>query len=102
MNDPDGEPYAFFVRGDDMKADVLVAETRYQEGAIARSLRTFLTIEDVLVHKLIAWRAKDQDDIRSILQAGQPYDVAYVERWAKEWAVLDRWAEMIETPADPG
>jgi hypothetical protein len=100
MHDPDGEPYAYFVRGDDMKADVLVAETAYQEEAIIRSRGTFLTIEDVLVHKLIAWRAKDQDDIRSILQAGHGYDGSYVERWAAEWGVLDRWAEITATPTD--
>lgn len=50
-----------------------------------------LTIEDVIVHKLIAWRAKDRDDVASILGRGLPRDDDYVARWAAEWEVTERW-----------
>ncbi len=50
-----------------------------------------LTPEDVIVHKLIAWRPRDRDDIASILDAGLALDVTYIEHWASEWEVLDRW-----------
>jgi hypothetical protein len=71
--------------------DVIVAGTEYQRGAIRRGLRKWLTIEDVLVHKLIAWRPKDRDDVRSILSARPVLDEAYIERWVREWEVEDRW-----------
>ncbi|MCC7076456.1 MAG: hypothetical protein IT198_04965 [Acidimicrobiia bacterium] len=43
------------------------------------------------MHKLIAWRPRDRDDIASILDAGLALDVTYIEHWASEWEVLDRW-----------
>lgn len=50
-----------------------------------------LTVEDVIVHKLIAWRPRDRDDIRSILEAGVALDAAYLTRWIAEWELADRW-----------
>lgn len=52
-----------------------------------------ITVEDVIVHKLIAWRPRDRSDIASILEAGHPLDLAYIERWAAEWDVLGRWEQ---------
>ena len=94
----DDDPYLYFVRGraggPDIKIDVIVAETPYQEEAIDRGLaRHVLTVEDVIIHKLLAWRARDQDDIRSILAAGHEPDETYVAYWATEWGVEDRWHE---------
>jgi hypothetical protein len=93
MREPGGEPYAYFVRGNSERIDILIAETGYQREALARSTDGYLTVEDVIVHKLLAWRPRDVDDVRSIL-AGDPHlDIGYVERWAREWEVLDRWEE---------
>lgn len=88
------EPHVLFVRGDGMKADILLPVVEYQELAIARSERHFLTVEDVIVHKLIAWRPRDRDDIASILQTGRSFDRSYVEHWATEWDVHDRWDQI--------
>jgi len=52
-----------------------------------------ITVEDVLVHKLIAWRARDRNDIASILETAPKLDETYIEHWATEWDVLDRWYE---------
>jgi hypothetical protein len=71
----------------------LLAETEYQQEALARATNGFLTAEDVLVHKLIAWRPRDKDDIRSILEATREIDDAYVVRWATAWGVEARWHE---------
>ena len=77
--------------GPEGNVDLIVAGTDYQRGAIQRSTGGVLAIEDVLVHKVIAWRPKDQDDIRSILAAGRSFDTAYVEHWVAEWGFEDRW-----------
>jgi hypothetical protein len=44
--------------------DVIVAETDYQQIARARASDGHISVEDVIVHKLIAWRGRDQDGIR--------------------------------------
>jgi hypothetical protein len=47
----------------------------------------------VLVHKVIAWRPKDRDDIASILSTKIGFDREYVDHWVAEWDVADRWRE---------
>ena len=41
----------------------------------------------------LAWRLRDRDDIRSILEAEVPLDASYIEEWASAWDVADRWVE---------
>lgn len=87
------EPYVVFIRGADVSVDVLLAETEYQRLAMDRAVDGVITAEDVIVHKLLAWRSRDRDDIASIFAAGTPLDEAYIERWADAWEVRDRWEE---------
>lgn len=94
LADSDGGVYMYVVRGEgDVRLDLIVAETRFQQEAMRRAVDGCITVEDVIVHKLIAWRRRDRDDIQSILAAGHRLDVAYIERWAAEWDVADRWAK---------
>lgn len=88
-------------------ADVLLAETDYQRTALERasvealeggSPVRFLRVEDVIVHKLIAGRPRDVDDIGEILATGRGLDVEYVERWASFWGVLDLWRKLRAEP----
>jgi len=89
----ESSPYVVFIRGDGVKVDALLVETEYHAEAHRRAVNGMLTVEDVLVHKLIAWRAKDLDDIASILSTRPQLDTDYISRWATEWQVDDRWAE---------
>ncbi|MCC5953938.1 MAG: hypothetical protein JJU45_17725 [Acidimicrobiia bacterium] len=89
----DGSPYAVFARGAGMRVDVLVAETSYQREAIERAVDGQLTAEDVVVHKVLAWRPRDRDDLVSILRSGIELDEAYIERWVAAWQVGERWEE---------
>ncbi len=92
----DGEDvHLIRARRSDGSIDLIIAGTDYQRLAIERGAHAVLTIEDVLVHKVIAWRPKDQDDIRSILEAGHEFDREYVERWTVEWGFVDRWHEAL-------
>ncbi len=93
MAEPGGTPYVLFIRGDGIRVDVLLAETDYQRQALDRAEGPFITVEDVIVHKLLAWRARDRDDIAEIFAGGVAIDENYVERWADEWQVRDRWEE---------
>ena len=93
MAEPGGSPYVVFIRGHGFKVDALAIETEYQAEAHARASGGVLTVEDVLIHKLIAWRAKDQDDIASILATRPVLDETYIASWVSQWQVDERWAE---------
>lgn len=82
MAEPGQSPYIVFIRGDDLVVDVLLAETNYQREAMERAVEGIITVEDVIVHKLPAWRARDRDDVASIL-ADHARDEEYIERGLK-------------------
>jgi hypothetical protein len=87
----DGLEYLVCARVGSARVDVLLAETYYQRLAIDRAVDGVLTVEDVIVHKLIAGRPRDLDDIASILAAGVSVDDAYVVEHSTSWGVDDRW-----------
>jgi hypothetical protein len=93
MAEPGAAPFVVFIRGKGHRVDVLLAETEYQHTALDRATGPAITAEDVIVHKLIAWRPRDQDDIAQILAAGLALDTAYIEQWAEAWGVVERWDE---------
>ena len=93
----DGEPYLLSARLGSTVIDVLLAETDYQRSAMTRAENGVLTVEDVIVHKLIAGRPRDLDDIRSILSTGREVEESYVLEHARQWDVIDRW-EAIRGP----
>jgi hypothetical protein len=84
-------------------ADLVLAETEYQRVALERAraevdstgIRVrYLAPEDVIVHKLIAGRPRDLDDIESILDAAPQLDEAYLTEWAEAWGVLELWQRL--------
>jgi len=93
MADPGEAPHVAFIRGDGIRVDVIAAQTEYQLQAIERAVDGVLTVEDVIIHKLIAWRARDRDDVEQILAAGHVLDHVHLDRWVEAWQVEDRWAE---------
>lgn len=94
VSEPHGEPYLVFIRGRGEAVDVMLVETEYQQEAMDRAVEGIITAEDVIVHKLLAWRDRDRDDISSILAAGHDLDGAYITRWARAWDVYDRWEQI--------
>jgi hypothetical protein len=95
--DEDGEPFALFIRGHGRRVDILLAETEYQLEALDRATTDAITVEDVLIHKLLGWRSRDLDDIRDILSTDPALDLAYITRWVEAWEVADRWDEVRRT-----
>lgn len=92
--DPDvGHPHLLIAKRGGVRVDFLIPIVPYQELALDRAKNHVLTVEDVIIHKLVAWRPRDQDDVLSILAAGHDLDRDYIEEWAREWEVLDRWRE---------
>lgn len=93
VGDPGEEPHLLLVRGHGDVIDVLLSVVDYQDVALRRAVDHVLTVEDVIVHKLIAWRPRDRNDIASILETGIPLDEDYIAEWAERWEVTERWAE---------
>jgi hypothetical protein len=89
----DGEPHLLRTSSAICTVDFIVAGTEYQHLAIERARNHVLTVEDVLIHKLISWRPRDRDDVRSILSTGLAFDGEFVSHWAREWDVAARWRE---------
>lgn len=94
ISDPGGMPFLLAAQGDGVRIDIMLAETEYQVGALRRAQDGFLSPEDVIVHKLVAWRPRDRDDIESILFTQELLDTAYIDKWAGEWGVSNRWKEI--------
>jgi len=88
-----GEPPHLIRARREISVDLLVAQTEYQSVALDRALQHWLSVEDVIVHKLLAWRERDRDDIAAVLDADVSLDEEYVSHWASEWEVADRWAQ---------
>lgn len=93
VGDPGEAPHLLLVRGHGDVIDVLLSVVDYQDVALRRAVDHVLTVEDVIVHKLIAWRPRDRNDIASILEADSPLDEDYIAEWAERWEVTERWAE---------
>ena len=51
----------------------------------------FAALEDLVIHKMIAGRPRDIEDIESILLKNPEYDSCYIEKWLAEFdAALDK------------
>lgn len=86
-------PDMLLVRGKGDRIDLLFATVDYLRGALDRAVGGILTVEDVIVQKLIAWRPRDRNDVASILETGPSIDEEYVARWAQAWDVAERWTQ---------
>ncbi|MDE0008222.1 MAG: hypothetical protein F4Y86_07195 [Gammaproteobacteria bacterium] len=82
--------------------DIIAAETEYQSTALSRARLTrfggvplrALAVEDVLIHKMIAGRFKDEADVEDILRADPDMDEDYLKHWLTEWEIQDRFARV--------
>ena len=84
-------------------ADLILAETEYQRVALERArvevdssgaVVRYLAPEDVIIHKLIAARPRDLDDVENILDAVPELDEAYLVGWAEAWGVTELWQRL--------
>ena len=87
------KPQMIHAQRSDGRADIVIASTECQRIAAAHAVDHVLTVEDVLIHKLIAWPPRDQDGVRSILSTDLAFDEQFVAHWAREWGVEERWQE---------
>ncbi len=94
-----------------IRVDFIFSFTPYEAEAIRRAesvrigehLVRVACREDVIIHKMVAGRAIDEEDVRSILiKSRTALDIPYIERWLGEFAripeyehVLSKWTRLL-------
>ena len=76
-----------------IRVDFIFSFSPYERQAIERardvklgnSIVRFASLEDVVIHKVIAGRARDFDDVKSILLKNPNYDLIYIKKWLKQF-----------------
>jgi predicted nucleotidyltransferase len=76
-----------------IRIDFVFSFSDYEKQAIARASSVemrgvpvrFATLEDVIVHKVVAGRPRDLDDVKSIVLKNPGYDERYIEQWLQEF-----------------
>lgn len=75
-----------------LRVDFIFSWTPYEQGALARARQVavegypvrFAAPEDVVIHKILAARPRDIEDVRSILRK-QPLDMDYIRGWLRQF-----------------
>jgi hypothetical protein len=50
-----------------------------------QKLLRIASLEDVVIHKIVAGRGRDIEDVRAILLKNPNYNVRYIQGWLKEF-----------------
>lgn len=81
-----------------IRIDLIFSFSPYERQAITRANKimfddvpiNFASLEDVIIHKIIAGRPRDIEDVKSIILKNPKYDEGYITRWLGEFdASLD-------------
>lgn len=85
--------------------DVFLLATDYQREALERKRRIEVTEgqwywvmlpEDLLIHKLIAWRHKDRGGIFRLLSIQRDLDWPYLRKWVDRFQLGERYRESLK------
>ncbi len=89
-----------------IRVDFIFSFSPYEKQAIergkdiklGRTLVKFVSLEDLVIHKVIAGRARDLEDVKSILLKNPKYDSVYIEKWLEEFdkSLGDRFLKIFE------
>jgi Nucleotidyl transferase AbiEii toxin, Type IV TA system len=74
-----------------LRVDMSFTDSEYETQAIQHGVDIeiegvpvrFTSAEDLVIHKLIAWRGVDQQDVRGVLLKNPDIDADYILHWAR-------------------
>ena len=76
-----------------IRVDLVFSYSSYEKQAIENGRKisinkteiNFISLEDLIIHKIIAGRAKDLEDIKNILIKNKNYSEKHIVKWLKEF-----------------
>lgn len=76
-----------------IRVDFIFSFSEYERQAIERAVSVrvgnatvkFASLEDVVIHKMVAGRPRDIEDVRSILLKNPQYESDYIDRWLSKF-----------------
>jgi len=76
-----------------IRVDFIFSFSLYEKQAIKRAtdikfgntIVKYASLEDLVIHKIIAGRAIDIEDVRSIILKNPDYDAKYIKRWLQKF-----------------
>lgn len=76
-----------------IRVDFIFSNSVYEQQAMQRVRRVpigkaqvrFASLEDVIIHKIVAGRPRDLEDVRSVLLKNSQFDRAYIRKWLGEF-----------------
>ena len=89
-----------------IRIDLIFSFSPYEQQALKRARRVplagvevrFASLEDLIIHKVLAGRPRDIEDVRSILLKNRAFDVEYIHHWLREFdrSLGENWLERFE------
>jgi hypothetical protein len=93
-----------------IRVDFIFSFSHYESQALDRATPVkikgtavnFASLEDVVIHKIIAGRPRDMEDIISILLKNPDYDRSYIDKWLAEFdkslseSYLEAFRELVD------
>lgn len=76
-----------------IRVDFIFSYSAYEQQAIQNAKKVkigaqdvcFASLEDVIIHKIIAGRPRDLEDIRSVTLKNPDFNLPYIEKWLTEF-----------------
>jgi hypothetical protein len=95
-----------------IRMDLIFSFSPYEQQALKRARRVplsraqvcFASLEDLIIHKVLAGRPRDLEDVRGILLKNPGFDLEYIHRWLREFdrslgeKSLERFKEARQAP----
>jgi predicted nucleotidyltransferase len=96
------------------RVDFIFSFTPFERQAIERAPAVrigetevrFASVEDLIIHKMVAGRPRDEEDVRGILLKTHEIDFAYIENWLRQFdealgrPLLERFQSLRQSIAE--
>lgn len=77
----------------EIRIDFVFSTSRYEQQAIKRARAvalgsvevSFASVEDLVIHKMIAGRARDLEDVKNLLIRNPDMDLGYIRDWLRQF-----------------